>query len=182
MMDQAVTIRRTLAATVLLVTLGMIAEPNSAAPGAEATPGATPLASPVAVSAGCDGLGSYFQNLADLALGNVGLAILRDVNFDVLALSEEEAADVAASLDALIPQIEEMDVPEPARAYHAAYLDIVEWRRALAADRDSLAHQRLMNDDRRLFPALGQAIQAGQAACGVDAWNDAWNAAFPPGD
>jgi len=181
-MNQAMTIWRVLAATALLVTLGMIAMPTNATPGAGATPGATPLASPVAVSVGCAGLGPFFQNLSNLARANEGLRILRDVNFDVLALTEKEAAAVAASLDELIPQIENMDVPAPARAWHAAYLDIVEWRRALAADRDPLAHQRLMNDDRRLIPALGQAIRVGQAACGAGAWNDAWNAAFPPDD
>nr|MBA3377685.1 hypothetical protein [Chloroflexia bacterium] len=48
------------------------------------------------------------------------------------------------------------------------------------AYRDEASHQQLINNDRRLFSIMGQAIQSGQAACGYAAWNDARDAAFPP--
>ncbi|MBA3274989.1 MAG: hypothetical protein H0T72_04280, partial [Chloroflexia bacterium] len=50
----------------------------------------------------------------------------------------------------------------------------------LAADRDEASHQRLINDDRRIFILMGLALQAGQSACGYDAWNEPREAAFPP--
>jgi hypothetical protein len=145
---------------------------------AQATPQATPAASPVASSNGCDQLVAYFQELADLTLENEGLVIMRESAFDVLALSDHEAAVVVASIDDVIPLVEAIDAPAPALAYHAAQVEILAWYRALAANRDPLVHQQLINNDRRLFSAIGQAVQIGQTTCGFDVWTDARDAAF----
>lgn len=138
---------------------------------------ATPTASPVATT-GCEGLPSYFAELAGLTLEHEGLVLLRGTGYDALALTANEAATVVASLDALIPQLEAMTPPAPAVAYHGAYLEMMAWYRALAAYRDAASHQRLINDDRRLFGLMGLAIQSGQAECGYEAWNSARDAAF----
>ncbi len=145
----------------------------------EARPPASPMASPVAVGDGCDGLGAYFQQLADLTLENDGLVIMREAGFDALVLSADDAATVVTSLDGLIPELEAMMPPEPAILYHGAYLEMIAWYRDLAAYRDEASHQRLINNDRRLFSIMGLAIQSGQATCGYEAWNEARDAAFP---
>jgi hypothetical protein len=149
---------------------------------AQATPTASPIASPIADNDGCDQLHGYFQALADLTLENEGLVIMRESAFDVLALPDDDAATVVASLDAVIPLVQALDVPDPALAWHAAQLDLLAWYRALAANRDGLDHQRLINDDRRLFSAIGRAALTGQTACGYETWNNAWSAAFEPTD
>ncbi len=170
-------IHRFLAAALVLILAMLVPLP---AAFAQATPEASPMASPVAARDGCDSLGPYFQQLADLTLENEGLVIMREARFDALALTDEESATVVASLDTLVPELEEIEAPEPARLYHTAYIEMVAWYRALAADRDEASHQRLINDDRRIFILMGLALQAGQSACGYDAWNDAHEAAFPP--
>ncbi|MBA2470504.1 MAG: hypothetical protein H0V37_13955, partial [Chloroflexia bacterium] len=138
-------------ATALFFLFGMVwAQPATSAV-AQATPAASPVASPVAGTDGCDGLGAYFQQLADLALQNEGLVLMRAVGFDALALTEEEAATVVRSLDDLILELGKIEAPDPARLYHTAYIEMVAWYRALAADRDEASHQRLINDDRRIF-------------------------------
>lgn len=174
-MEYFVTVMREL--TILVAML--IAAPLASL-AAQATPDASPQASPVAIATGCDGLPAYFQQLAELTRENDGLVIMRGAGFDALALSDAEATTVVAALDALIPELEAVTPPEPATAYHQAYLEMMAWYRALAADRDAASHQRLINDDRRLFSLMGLAIQNGQAECGYAAWNDAREAAFPP--
>ena len=164
----------------IVLLLGAILAPVSI--HAQATPPATPAASPVALSNGCDQLGAYFQALADLTLENEGLVIMRDSAFDALALSDDEAATVVAAVDDILPRVEALDVPVAALAYHAAQMEILIWYRDLAANRDPLAHQQLINNDRRLFSAIGQAVQIGQSTCGFTAWNDAREAAFEPED
>lgn len=152
---------------------------------AQATPEASPAASPVAVAgAGCEGLSAYFQELAGLTLDHDGLVILRDAGYDVQTLTADQAAAVVRSLDTLIPMLQAITplVPAPAAAYHAAYLEMMAWYRALAAYRDEASYQQLINDDRRLFALMGLAIQSGQAACGYEVWNDARDAAFAPED
>jgi hypothetical protein len=149
---------------------------------AQATPPATPAASPVASSTGCDQLGAYFQALADLTLENEGLAIMRDSTFDALALSDDEAAAVVTAVDAVVPLIEALEVPDPALDYQAAQLAMLAWYRALAENRDPMVHQQLINQDRQVFSAMGRAVQIGQSICGFESWNDARENAFPPGN
>ncbi|MGB3305894.1 MAG: hypothetical protein WBA63_06895 [Thermomicrobiales bacterium] len=142
------------------------------------TPIATPDASPAAAGNGCDQLVPYFRQLAALIEGNDGLAILRTVNNDVLALSETQAATVVASLDELIPHVRAITPPAPATAYHQAFVDYLAWYRDLAAHRDPASHQRLINADKRIVPAIGRAAFTGQAICGADVWNNAQQASF----
>ena len=178
-MDMTALIKRRLASAIGFVTLISVLCLTPASATTEATPQASPAASPVAVG-GCGGLGAYFQQLADLTVANEGLVIMREAGFDALVLSTADAATVVTSLDNLIPELEAMLPPEPAIPYHGAYLEMMTWYRDLAADRDEASHQRLINNDRRLFSIMGQAIQSGQATCGYAAWNDARDAAFPP--
>jgi len=138
---------------------------------------ATPSASPVAVTE-CEALGPYFMSVAALVEDNEGLALLREDGFDPLALSDADAERVVASLDALIAAVAAIDAPLPARAWHAAYLDLLGWYRDLIATRDPLALQAIINNDRQLFGNLGMAQLAGQSACGYAAWTEAWEAAF----
>lgn len=179
-MDTIALIRRQFAHALRLVTLlGVLCTLSPAAVVTQGTPEATPAASPVAIGDGCNGLGTYFQQLAGLTLDNEGLVIMREAGFDALTLTNEQAATVVASIDDLIPQLEGIAPPEPAVPYHRAYLEMMTWYRDLAANRDESSHQRLINNDRRLFSIMGLAIQSGQSACGYDVWNDARNAAFP---
>jgi len=141
---------------------------------------ATPAASPVAFAAGCAGIGPYFQEVAALVEGNPGYAIMREAAFDALALSDDEAATVVVAIDEILPYLDAITPPEPARAWHTAYRNQIAWYRDLAANRDPLAHQRLINRDRHVLSDLGTAWLAGQSACGYTAWNNAWNAAFSP--
>lgn len=147
---------------------------------AQANPTASPQASPVAVGNRCDGLGAYFQALAGLTLDNEGLVIMREASFDALVLSNADAATVVTSIETVLPALEALQPPAPAALYHGAYLEMMAWYRDLAADRDEASHQRLINNDRRLFSLMGRAIQAGQTTCGYAAWTDARDAAFPP--
>lgn len=184
-MDMIVVIKRLLAPALRVIALlgGLCFLPAASAIAQgtpEVSPQASPSASPVAVGDGCDGLGAYFQQLADLTLENDGLVIMRGAGFDALVLSADDAAAVVASLDALIPELEAMIPPEPAILYHGAYLELTVWYRDLVAYRDQASHQRLINNDRRLFSIMGLAIRSGQAACGYAAWTDARDAAFPP--
>lgn len=143
------------------------------------TPEASPVAAPAAFTGGCDDLGPYFQHIADLIRDNEGLAIMETVAFDALALSREEAETVVTSIDELIARVGAVSPPEPAAAYHQAYIAMLTWYRDLAANRDPMAHQQLINNDRKLFAQMGIAMQQGQSACGATAWIDAWRAAFP---
>ncbi len=181
-MDTTALITRLLASAIGLVTLIGALGAMPAAVVAEATPPATPAASPVG-GGGCDGLGAYFQQLSALTLDNEGLVIMRSARFDALMLTDADAATVVASIETLLPELEALQPPAPAALYHGAYLEMIAWYRDLAADRDEASHQRLINNDRRLFSIMGQAIQSGQSgqsACGYAAWNDARDAAFPP--
>ena len=143
-----------------------------------ANPVASPASPPAATGTGCDRLVSYFRQLAALIEDNDGLAILRTVNNDVLALSETQATTVVASLDDLIPRVRAITPPAPATAYHKAYVDYLAWYRDLAAHRDPASHQRLINADKRIVPAIGRAAFTGQAICGADVWNDAQQESF----
>jgi hypothetical protein len=147
-----------------------------ASAGTPSTPVATPAASPVA-SDGCNGLEAYFMAVAALADANEGLAVMQEVGHDVLKLDSDEVALVVTELDALIASIGEIDAPEPARAWQAAYLDLLRWYRNMAASRDPIALQRIVNDDRRLFVNLATAVLSGQMAC-PGTWDPAWDAAF----
>lgn len=180
-MDTTALITRLLASAIGLVTLIGALGAMPAAVVAEATPPATPAASPVGGGGGgCDGLGTYFQQLSALTLDNEGLVIMRAASFDALVLTDADAATVVASIETLLPELEALQPPAPAALYHGAYLEMMAWYRDLAADRDEASHQRLINNDRRLFSIMGQAIQSGQSACGYAAWTDARDAAFPP--
>jgi hypothetical protein len=143
----------------------------------QATPGATPAASPIAV-AGCDALAPYFQSVATLVEDNEGLALIREYGFNPLALSDADAAHVVESLDALIVAVAAIQPPEPARAWHGAYVALLAWYRDLAATEDPLALQAIINNDRQLFGNLGMAQLEGQSVCGYAVWTDAWEAAF----
>ena len=147
-----------------------------ASAGTPPSPVATPAASPIA-SDGCDGLAAFFLTVAKLADANEGLAMMQEVGHDVLKLDSDEVALVVTELDALIASIGEIDAPEPARAWQAAYLDLVRWYRNMAASRDPIALQRIVNDDRRLFVNLATSVLGGQAAC-PGTWDPAWDAAF----
>jgi hypothetical protein len=171
MIPFAPSIRR-LALVILAVTLTF-------ATAAAQTPEASPVPSPVAFTGGCEDLEPYFLHLASLIRDNEGLALMKAVAFDALALSEEDAETVATSIDDLIARVREVSPPEPAAQYQQAYLAMLTWYRDLAANRDPMAHQQLINNDRRLFAQIGIAVQQGQSACGATAWTDAWQAAFP---
>jgi hypothetical protein len=156
--------------SLLLTTLTATAQP--------ASPAASPVASPAAED-GCAGLEAYFLGLADLVREDPALALLRAVGFDALALTADEAAAVVSDLDLLIPRVAALDVPAAASAYHTAYLAMLTWYRDLSAHRDPASHQRLINNDRHLFGDVGLGVQQGQAACGVERWNAAYDQAFP---
>ncbi len=157
----------------------VIATPASSngVPSANATPMASPVASPV-VETGCTALGPYFLELADFVRDNEGLRLLRAAGFDALALSDADAELAVTSLDELIAGIRAIAPPHPAATWHSAYVDQIVWYRAMAATRDPLTLQSIINDDRRLFGNLGRGLLEGQSACGYAVWNDAWKAAF----
>lgn len=139
----------------------------------------TPEASPAAFTGGCDDLEPYFLHMAGLIRDNEGLALMESVAFDALALSREDADAVVTSIDGLIARVGAVTPPEPAASYHGAYIAMLTWYRDLAANRDPMAHQQLINNDRRLFSQMGIAVRQGQSACGAAAWTEAWQAAFP---
>ncbi|HEU0163647.1 MAG TPA: hypothetical protein VFQ54_01310 [Thermomicrobiales bacterium] len=174
------TIRQRLAITATMLTLAFASCSPLAAHAATGTPAASPITVPTVTGNGCDQLGSYFKQLAKLTAENDGLTILATVNNDALALTSAKAAEVARSLDDLIAELKAVTPPTAAKTYHLAYIDFITWYRDLALHRDAAAHQRLINADKRIFPALGRGISAGQAICGADAWNAAQQAAFPP--
>ena len=151
---------------------------GSVAPASGAPPAATPFpeASPVAADP-CAALAPFFEQVATLAADNEGLAIMQRAGHDVLALGDDEAVTVVTELDALIASIDGIDAPEPARAWQAAYLALLRWYRDMAASRDPLALQRIINNDRRLFGNLSTAQLQGQQAC-PKTWDSAWSAAF----
>lgn len=159
---------------VALTGSGSVATPSVS----QEIPAATP--SVIAAGNGCEALGLYFQNLADLVIPNDGLITLETVDHDVLALTGAQATAVVTSLDALIPRLQAITPPAAAAAYHIAYIDLIEWYRDMAATRDLLSHQRLINGDKRILPAIGRGVYLGQSACGADAWNAALERAFPP--
>jgi hypothetical protein len=155
----------------LLATTGAMAQHS-------ATPTASPVASPVAEDP-CAGLEPYLLSLAALTGNDPALTTLREVGFDALALSSEEADAVVADLSLLISQVESLETPAAASGYQRAYLAMLGWYRDLAQFRDPASHQRLINNDRQLFANLGIAVQQGQVACGYERWNDAFETAFP---
>lgn len=142
----------------------------------ETSPSASPAATPA--GNGCDVLRPYFQQMANLILPNEGLAILKAVNNDVLALTGTQATNVITSLDDLVRRARAITPPPAASAYHLAYIDLIEWYRDMTATRDLPSHQRLINGDKRIVPAIGRAVHTGQITCGADVWNDAREAAI----
>ncbi|MGC4193078.1 MAG: hypothetical protein QM589_18175 [Thermomicrobiales bacterium] len=122
---------------------------------------------------GCDRLPAYFGAANALIADNMGLAILETVDRDVLALTDEQADDVVASLDSLLSDWDALMPPPAAQEWHDANRDLFAWYRDMAANRGHLDHQRLINGDRTIVPALGRATFAGQQACGYERWNDA---------
>jgi hypothetical protein len=174
------TLRHRVAITATILTLAIASLFPLTAHAGTGTPVASPIAAPTSLGSGCDQLGSYFKQLAKLAAENEGLSILGKVNNDALALTTAQATRVANSLDDLIAALKAVTPPPAAKTYHLAYIDFITWYRDLALHRDAASHQRLINADKRIFPALGRGISAGQAICGADVWNDAQRAAFPP--
>lgn len=152
-------------ACVLVVSPGGVVTATSGTPAATGTPAAD--------AAGCDALPAYFAQANALTGGNDGLAILKAANFDVLSLTVEQASSVVASLDGLLAAWDTLTPPPAAQAWHDATRDLYAWYRDLAANRDHLDHQRLINGDKTIVPALGRATLAGQQACGYQRWNDA---------
>ena len=169
---------RSLAAGLSILAAVLVAGPADSLL-ANATPEASPMASPVAGN-GCAALGPYFLGIAELTSTNEGLLLLDAHAFDTLALTDPEATTVIAGLDELIASIEAIQPPAPAADYQRAYVAMLTWYRAMTANRDSLDHQRLINNDRQLFAQMGRAILAGQSTCGYDVWNAAWEEAFNP--
>lgn len=131
--------------------------------------GATPTAS----DPGCEQLPAYFAAVNGLVAGNDGLTILKTVDNDVLSLTSEQAKHVSTSLDALLVAWDGITPPPAAEAWHAAQRDLFAWYRDMAVDRDHLDHQRLINRDKTIVPALGRATLLGQQACGVEVWKGA---------
>lgn len=147
-----------------------------ATPTAQGTPvpDASPAATP-AVFVGCEHLGAYFELVLGTMDENEGYRRVRENQTGVFGLPAAEAEAIASSLDGLIAELEAISPPEPAAAWHAANLDIVRWYRDLARAEDAAAYQRIVNEDRRLVPALSRATLAGQSACGFDTWGAAFN-------
>ncbi len=143
---------------------------------APSTPVATPSASPVAAGE-CGDLAGYFAQVSDLAKANAGLAAMQEAGHDVLSLDDAAAALVVVEIDNLIVSIQALAAPEPARAWQAAYLDLLRWYRDMAASRDPIALQQVINNDRRLFVNLSTAVLSGQLAC-PGSWDPAWSDAF----
>lgn len=163
----------------VVVALLMAASSVSAERTSEASPVATPVASPT-VTNGCDALPAYFQTLATTSRENDGYVTVRSNPNGVFALPADQVELVASSLENLIRELDAIDPPDPAVAYHAAYIQLVVWYKDLAEALDVVSHQRIINRDKQLFPNISRATYAGQAICGTDVWTTAWNAAFTP--
>lgn len=157
----------------LLVAQGGWGDPGAAAGVGTPAAGATSDAATPADPAGCGQLPAYFAAANALVAGNEGLAILNGAGYDVLALTADEAPAVVASLDALLAAWDRLAPPPAAEGWHEATRDLYAWYRDMAADRDHLDHQRLINGDKTIVPALGRATMAGQQACGYERWNEA---------
>ena len=138
---------------------------------------ATPEASPVA-NDDCADLPAYFQNLADLTGSNSGYIAIKSDAATVFDLPADVSQTISTSLEELIRQLDSMEPPVAAEDYHEAFVDQVAWYRDLVSAVDFAAYQRIVNRDKQLVPAMSRAILAGQAACGVDTWADAYNDAF----
>ncbi|MGB3328958.1 MAG: hypothetical protein WBA46_08405 [Thermomicrobiales bacterium] len=170
-MRRVETVGRAMRMTVLVVVVLVSALVPAASMRVDAaTPPArgTPVAAP-----GCDVLPAYFAAANALTAANEGLATLKTVNRDVQALSDAQAEAVVASLDGLLAAWDRLTPPPAARAWHDAYRDLFAWYREMAANRAHLDHQRLINGDRTIVPAIGRAVASGQATCGYGAWNAA---------
>ena len=155
-----------------MVVLVLLTAPGSAVRATSATP--TPAGAPgVTDAAGCGRLPAYFRAANALTAGNEGLRILKVSNYDVPALTDEQASTVVASLDALLAGWDRLAPPPAAQAWHEASRDLFAWYRDMAANRSHLDHQRLINGDKTVVPALGRATIAGQRACGYEVWNAA---------
>jgi hypothetical protein len=158
----------------LLLTLApLVTHAHAATPPASATPAATPL-----VFGSCDDLGPYFAAVAGLANGNAGYVAVRTHPDGVFQVDSAEADARIAALDGLVASLAAIAPPVEAAAWHAAFSDIVAWYRDLAASPDMASYQRTVNRDKTLIPALSRATIAGQAACGADVWQEAYDAAF----
>ncbi|MGC4106232.1 MAG: hypothetical protein QM753_07730 [Thermomicrobiales bacterium] len=156
-----------------MVAMAMIAAAGIPVDGM-ANPATLPtVGTATADAAGCDALPAYFGAANALTAGNDGVAILKTVDFDVLALTDEQAATVVASLDEMLAAWDRLTPPPAAQAWHDASRDLYAWYRDMAASRDHLDHQRLINGDKTIVPALGRATVIGQQACGYERWNDA---------
>lgn len=159
---------RTGHAAVMAVVVALVLLVGQATPAGAV--GATPT---TADPAGCGQLPAYFGAANALTAGNDGLAILQGVDNDVQALTEAQATAVVTSLDALLAGWDRLAPPPAAQAWHEATRDLYAWYRDMAANRDHLDHQRLINGDKTIVPALGRATMAGQQACGYERWNAA---------
>ena len=137
----------------------------------------TPESSPVADD-GCADLSAYFIDLAELTKANSGYQAVTSDPAGVFDLPPDESQSISASLEELIGDLEAIVPPLAAEPYHKAFVDQVVWYRDLVTAEDFAAHQRIVNRDKRLVPAMSRAIFAGQAACGVTIWIDAYNQAF----
>ncbi|MGN6033589.1 MAG: hypothetical protein ACTHQE_18190 [Thermomicrobiales bacterium] len=154
----------------LVMACMVVVSPGSVVAGPATLPA---TGTPAADAGGCDALPAYFAQANALTSRNDGLAILRAANFDVLSLTVEQASSVVASLDGLLAAWDTLAPPPAAQAWHDATRDLYAWYRDLAANRDHLDHQRLINGDKTIVPALGRATLAGQQTCGYQRWNDA---------
>jgi hypothetical protein len=138
---------------------------------------ATPEASPVTDS-GCEDLPGYFLDLAELTGANSGYVTVTSDPAGVFDLPPDESRTISASLDELIIDLEAIVSPPAAASYHNVFVEQVTWYRDLVTAEDFAAHQRIVNRDKKLVPAMSRAIFAGQVACGADIWFDAYNDAF----
>jgi hypothetical protein len=144
----------------------------------EATPVASPVASPVA-NIGCDGIGAYFQQVADLVVANDGMQMIPGTASSIASLSSAERAVIADDLTDLMNELGKIVPPAPAVAYHAAYIGLITWYRDLALATDVATWQQTINTDRRVARELGYGNYIGQETCGFAVWNRARESAFP---
>lgn len=145
--------------------------------GPTAPPDASPVASPELVSA-CDGLDEYFGAVANLLLENDGYRTVQLNPAGTFGLPVEQNRAVATSLEALIEELAELDSPDAAIPFHLALIDQIGRYRDLVTASDLTTHQRIVNRDKQLVPAMSRAMIAGQSACGYETWIDAYNLAF----
>ncbi|MEJ7838568.1 MAG: hypothetical protein WKF81_07115 [Thermomicrobiales bacterium] len=149
---------------------GQIATPDS-------SPEAASMASPAAVSA-CDGVDVYFETIEDLLSENKGYRAVQNNPAGTFGLPADQNRAIASSLEALINELDEIDSPAAAIPFHLALIDQIGWYRDLVTASDLTTHQRIVNRDKQLVPAMSRAMIAGQSACGYETWIDAYDRAF----